>query len=201
MTDPRASQQGSSAMGVGHGRALQTQGSAIPWPSPQGHPLGHGTPYCVPDQPFLMIPFDVLTCLEGQTNSESYETRTVVSVSKISSRSEESRVGKNWVFREKPRKSKDTRRKGETTAHDRPPSLPARELGYGGRPWPSPADTRVGHPMAEPPGSPPGAWDPLLCPRSALFDDTLRRFDMFGGSNELGILRNKDRCVRIEDIF
>src|SRR5437588_693565 len=59
----------------------------------------------------------------------------------------------------------------------------------------------LGHPMAEPPGSPPGAGDPLQGPRSALFDDTLRRFDMFGGSNELRILRNKDRCVRIEDSF
>src|SRR3954469_8281649 len=61
------------------------RGSAIPWPSPQGHPLGQGTPYRVPDQPFLMIPFDVLRCLEGQTTSESYETRTVVSISKIAS--------------------------------------------------------------------------------------------------------------------
>src|SRR5436190_1444566 len=59
----------------------------------------------------------------------------------------------------------------------------------------------LGHPMAEPPGSHPGAGDPLQGPRSALFDDTLRRFDMFGGSNELRILQNKDRCVRIEDRF
>src|SRR5438270_1967925 len=59
----------------------------------------------------------------------------------------------------------------------------------------------LGHPMAEPPGSPPGAGDPLQGPRSALFQDTFRRFDMFGGSNELGILRNKNRCVRIEDSF
>src|SRR5438270_234872 len=60
---------------------------------------------------------------------------------------------------------------------------------------------RLGHPLAEPPGSPPGAGDPLQGPRSALFDDTLRRFEVFGGSNDLGILRNKDRCVRIEDNF
>src|SRR5436853_3665767 len=36
---------------------------------------------------------------------------------------------------------------------------------------------------------------------AAPFGDTLRRFDMFGGSNDLGILQNKDRCVRIEDTF
>src|SRR3954469_16134101 len=59
----------------------------------------------------------------------------------------------------------------------------------------------LGHPMAEPPGSPPGAGDPLQGPRSALFDDTLRRFEGFGGSNDLGILQNKDRCVRIGESF
>src|SRR3954467_10779102 len=59
----------------------------------------------------------------------------------------------------------------------------------------------LGHPMAEPPGSPPGAGDPLQGPRSALFDDTLRRFEVFGGPNDLRILRNKDRCVRIEESF
>src|SRR3954469_5779478 len=65
----------------------------------------------------------------------------------------------------------------------------------------APKTQGLSHPMAEPPGSPPGAGDPLQGPRSALFDDTLRCFDMFGGSNDLGILRNKDRYVRIEDIF
>src|SRR5436190_640369 len=47
--------------------------------------------------------------------------------------------------------------------------------------------------------SSPGAGDPLQGPPTALFDCILRRFDMFGGSNDLGILQNKDRCVRIED--
>src|SRR3954465_11110577 len=119
------------------------KGSAIPWPSPQGHPLGQGTPYMVPDQSFLMIPFDVLTCLEGQTNSESYKTRTVVSLSKIASQRFKNRVDPTSVLREKPQKPKDTRRKGETTAHDRPPSPPAGEPGYGGWPWPSPAVTKA----------------------------------------------------------
>src|SRR5438045_4172989 len=119
------------------------KGSALPCARPQGHPLGQGTPYRVPDQPFLMIPFDVLRCLEDQTTSESYETRTVVSVSKIASQRFKNHIDPTSVLREKPRKQKDTRRKGETTAHDRPPSPPAGEPGYGGRPWPSPAAPRA----------------------------------------------------------
>src|SRR4051812_3778098 len=119
------------------------KGLAIPWPSPQGHPLGQGTPYRVPDQPFLMIPFDVSRRLEGQTTSESYETRTVASVSKRASQRSKNYIHTTSVLREKPRKPKDTRRKGETTAHDRPPSPPAGELGYGGWPWPSSAVTRA----------------------------------------------------------
>src|SRR3954468_20448321 len=119
------------------------RGSAIPWPSPQGHPLGQGTPHRVPDQPFLMIPFDVSRCLEGQTTSESYETGTVVSVSKIATQRFKNHIDPTSVLREKPRKPKDTRRKGETTAHDRPPSPPAGEPGYGSQPCPSPADTRA----------------------------------------------------------
>src|SRR5436189_243912 len=92
------------------------KGSAIPWPSPQGHPLGQGTPYRVPDQPFLMIPFDVSRCLEGQTTSESYEKRTVVSVSKIASQRFKNHIDPTSELREKPRKPKDTRRIGETPA-------------------------------------------------------------------------------------
>src|SRR5436190_209828 len=52
----------------------------------------------------------------------------------------------------------------------------------------APQTQGLGHPMAEPPESPPGAGDPLHGPRSALFDDTLRRFEVFGGSNDLRIL-------------
>src|SRR5438046_2673357 len=110
------------------------EGKASRWPSPQGHSLGQGTPYRVPDQPFLMIPFDVSRCLEGQTTSESYETRTVAFVSKRASQRSKNYIHTTSVLREKPRKPKDTRRKGETTAHNRPPSPPAGELGYGGRP-------------------------------------------------------------------
>src|SRR5437588_693564 len=137
------------------------KGSAIPWPSPQGHPLGQGTPYRVPDQPFLMIPFDVLTCLEGQTNSESYETRTVVSVSKIASQRFENRVDPTSVLREKPRKPKDAQRKARTDATRRSPELPSR----GARPWSSAIAephkhnaSAIGWPS--PQGHPPGQGTP-----------------------------------------
>src|SRR5436190_2255716 len=51
--------------------------------------------------------------------------------------------------------------------------------------WPSPSKAR-----GPPVGSP-----------TARFFDILRRFEVFGGSNDLRILRNKNRCVRIEDSF
>src|SRR3954470_16552689 len=53
MADPRAPQQGSSAMWVGHGRALQTQGLGHPMAEPQ---KGQGTPCWVPDSPFRRYP-------------------------------------------------------------------------------------------------------------------------------------------------
>src|SRR3954465_14458483 len=108
------------------------KGSAIPWPSPQGHPLGQGTPYMVPDQSFLMIPFDVLTCLEGQTNSESYKTRTVVSVSKIASQRFKNRVDPTSVLQEKRRKPKDMhtkRRNDDAWPSPEPPNRGARLWG------------------------------------------------------------------------
>src|SRR5436189_136954 len=49
MADPRAPQQGSSAMWVGHGRALQAQELGHPMAEPQ---LWQGTPCRVPDSPF-----------------------------------------------------------------------------------------------------------------------------------------------------
>src|SRR3954470_685716 len=147
--------------------------SAIPWPSPQGHPLGQGTPYRVPDQPFLMIPFDVSRCLEGQTTSESYETRTVASVSKRDSQRFKNHVDTTSVLREKPRKPKKHAQKSEPTTPGRPPSPPTEELGHRGRPWPSPADigARPSHGRA-----PVWAGDPLQGPRqpvSMIFLDVL----------------------------
>src|SRR3954469_1969963 len=76
MADPRAPQQGSSAMWVGHGRALQTQRLSHPMAEPLGWA---GDPLPGPQQFAFSTSFDVSRCLEGQTTSESYETRTVVS--------------------------------------------------------------------------------------------------------------------------
>src|SRR5204862_211031 len=84
--------------------------------------------------------FDVSRCLEGQTTSESYETRTVVSVSKIASQRFKNYVHTTSVLREKPRKPRKRSQKSEPTTHGRPPSPPTVELGHVGRPWPSPAD-------------------------------------------------------------
>src|SRR3954471_22458305 len=62
-----------------------------PWPSPAdagarpSHgraPVGAGDPQLGPRQPVLTILGDFLACLDDQTISESYETRTVASVSK-----------------------------------------------------------------------------------------------------------------------
>src|SRR5436190_740319 len=66
---------------------------------------------------------------------------------------------------ERPIERKKRAQKGESTTHGRPPSPPAGELGYGGRPWPSPADTRArpSHGRA-----PCGAEDPLLGPRQSV---------------------------------
>src|SRR5436190_1542400 len=61
-----------------------------PWPSlasTEARPLDGrapvrlGDPMLGPRQPVPLTSFDVLRCLEGQTTSESYETRTVASVS------------------------------------------------------------------------------------------------------------------------
>src|SRR3954465_12712706 len=82
LADPRAPQQGSSTMWVGHGRAPQTQGLGHPMAEPQ---LRAGDPLLGPRRPVSAISFDVSRRLKGQTTSESYETRTVAFVSKIAS--------------------------------------------------------------------------------------------------------------------
>src|SRR5436189_170310 len=115
-----------------------------------------------PRQPVFAIPFNVSRCLEGQTTSESYKTRTVMSVSKIASQRFENYVHTTSVLREKPRKPRKHAQKSEPTTHGRPPSPPTGELGHVGRPWPSPADTgaRPSHGQA-----PVRAGDPLQGPR------------------------------------
>src|SRR3954469_4649418 len=91
-----------------------------PWPSPAdagarpSHgraPYGAGDPLLGPRQSVSAIPFDVSRCLEGQTTSECYETRTVVFVSKIALQRFENRVDTTLVLREKRRKPKETRSK------------------------------------------------------------------------------------------
>src|SRR5436189_219751 len=121
-------------------------------------------------------------CLEGQTISESNETRTVASVSKIASQRFKNHIDRTSVLREKPRKPKDTRPKGRNNDA-----------------WPSPEPHNWGawlwgSAIAEPrrrrssaiqwPSSPRGRGPPAGSP-TARFDDPLRRFDVFGGSNDL----------------
>src|SRR2546430_832673 len=110
--------------------------------------------------------FDISRCLEGQTTSESYETRTVVSVSKIASQRFKNYIHTTSVLREKPRKPKKRSQKSEPTTPGRPPSPPAGKLAHVGQPWPSPADAgaRPSHGRA-----PVKAGDPLLGPRQFVF--------------------------------
>src|SRR4051812_9709417 len=132
--------------------------SAIPWPSSQesrGPPSG--------SRQFVFPTFfDVSRCLEGQTTSESYETRTVASVSKRPSQRFKNHVHTSSVLREKPRKPRKRSQKSEPTLPGRPPSPPTGELGHVGRPWPSSAGkgARPSHGRA-----PHRAGDPLLGPR------------------------------------
>src|SRR5436190_18010613 len=110
------------------------RGSAIQWPSPskaRGPLLG-------PRQPVSSTSFDVSRCLEGQTTSESYETRTVASVSKRASQRFENHLDTTSVLREKPRKLKETRSKERTDDAWPTPEPPNR----GAWPW--------GSAMAEP---------------------------------------------------
>src|SRR3954470_17708875 len=151
-------------------------------PSHGRAPLGQGTPCRGPRQPLSTVPFDFLTCLEGQTTSESNETRTVVSVSKIASQRFENHVDTTSVLREKPRKPKEARPKGridDAWPTPEPPSRGARLWGSAmaeprrhrgsAIPWPSSLWSR-GHPAGSP---------------TARFGDTLRCFEVFGGSNDL----------------
>src|SRR5438445_700555 len=115
-----------------------------------------------------MIPFDVSRCLEGQTTSEAYKTRTTVSLHDALPIWFENHIDPTSVLREKPRKPKDTRRKGETTAHDRPPSPPTGEPGYGIRRAQIPTPVTPRPPMAPAPRKTPwGRGPPTGFPISA----------------------------------
>src|SRR3954467_14067794 len=126
--------------------------------------------------------FDISRCLEDQTTSESYETRTVASVSKRASQRFENHLDPTSVLREKPRKPKETRSKERTDDEwptPEPPNKGARPCGSAmaepcrrrgsAIPWPSPRKGRGPHS-----GSP-----------TVRFGYILRRFEVFGGSNDL----------------
>src|SRR5438270_483161 len=154
MAKPRAPQQGSSAMGLGHRRSRIHKGSS------SRPPLGQWTPCSVPRQPLSTMFFDVSTCLEGQTTSESYETRTVVSISKIASQWFKSRVDFKMGSAECRGKVKDARRKRRNDDAWPSPEPPNR----GARLWGSAIDDPVftkGR-VADPPwGSGPPAVSPV----------------------------------------
>src|SRR4051812_23278813 len=121
-------------------------------------------------------------CLEGQTTSESNETRTIVPVSKIASQRFENHIDRTSVLREKPRKPKVTQGKGRNDDAWPSPEPP----NWGARLWGSAiAEPRRRESSAILWPSSPGAGDPLQGPPTAPFDCILRRFDVSGGSNNL----------------
>src|SRR5436190_23076545 len=108
--------------------------------------------------------------LEGQTTSESNETRTVVSVSKIASQWFKNHIDRTSVLREKPRKPKDARPKGRNDDAWLSPEPP----NWGARLWVSAiAEPRRHRGSAiQWPSSPRGRGPPAGSP-TARFDDTL----------------------------
>src|SRR5436189_4509021 len=107
-----------------------------PWPSSAGKgarpshgraPHKPGDPLLGPRQFVSSTSFDVSRCLEGQTTSESYETRTVASVSRRPSQRFENHVHTSSVLREKPRKPRKRSQKSEQTLPGPPPNPPTRE--------------------------------------------------------------------------
>src|SRR5438270_228568 len=102
------SQQGSSANG---GQPWPSLADTEARPSNGRAPVRLGDPLLGPRQPVSSTSFDVSRCLEGQTTSESYETRTVVFVSKIASHRFENHVHATSVHREKLKKLKGYKQK------------------------------------------------------------------------------------------
>src|SRR5947208_2158654 len=121
-------------------------------------------------------------CLESQTIYESNKTRTVVSVANISSQRPKNHIYTISLHHAKPLKPKDTHPKGRNDDAWPSPEPP----NWGARLWGSAiAEPRRRRSSAIPWPSSPGAVDPLQGPPTARFDDTLRRFDVFGESNDL----------------
>src|SRR2546430_1490346 len=152
---------------LGHvGRRWPSPADAGARPSHGRAPERAGDPLLGPRQPVFAIPFNVSRCLEGQTTSETYETRTVVSVSKIASQRFENHVHTTSVLREKPRKPRKHAQKSEPMTPGRPPTPPAGHLCFVDRPATSPAYAGAlpAHVRA-----PVWAGDPLLGPRQPVF--------------------------------
>src|SRR5436189_123469 len=116
-------------MGLGHSRASQAKRVGHWMAHP---PRSQGTPCRGPRQPLSTMPFDGLTCLEGQTTSESYETRTVASISKIASQRFKNHIDPTSPYTEIFRSPKDARRKrriDDAWPSPEPPSRGARLWG------------------------------------------------------------------------
>src|SRR5436190_1584633 len=158
---------------LGHeGRPWPSLADAGARPSHGRAPVWAGDPLLGPRQFVFAIPLDISRCLEGQTTSESYETRTVASVSKRASQLFKNHDHTTSVLREKPRKPRKHAQKSEPTTLGRPPSPPTGELGHGGRPWPSLADTEARPSNGR---APVRLGDPLLGPRQLV---SLTSFDV-----------------------
>src|SRR5438128_2208535 len=84
-----------------------------------------------------------------------------------------------------PENQRISTQKGETTSHGRAPSPPIWVSGDGDRLQPTPTSADLAYRIAVAP-----SWGrgPTTGSLTARFDATHRRFDMFGGSNDLGIL-------------
>src|SRR3954467_472398 len=163
LADPRAPQQGSSAMWVGHGRASQTQGLGHPMAEPQ---KGQGTPCWVPDSPFSRYPSTfrgvwrvkrpLNPTKQGPLRPYRRELRNGSRITSI----------RLWCFEKSPENQRSPAQKSEPTTPGRPPTPQAGGPAHMGRQWPSLADTgvRPSHGRA-----PERAGDPLLGPRQPVF--------------------------------
>src|SRR5436190_1379216 len=101
MTAGGASIQQTGELGHG-GRPWPSLADTEARPSNGRAPVKAGDLLLGPRQPVSSMFFDVSRCLEGQTTSESYETRTVAAVSKRASQRFKNHDHTTSVLREKP---------------------------------------------------------------------------------------------------
>src|SRR3954466_9376241 len=117
LADPRAPQQGSSAMWVGHGRASQTQGLGHPMAEPQ---FGQGTPFWVPDSSFSRYPSTFRGVWRVKRPLNPTKQGPCVRIEESFATVQESRRY-DFVLREKPQKPRKHAQKSEPTTPGRPP--------------------------------------------------------------------------------